>query len=81
MPQRQYLKYSSKYSLNKSAMISGYSLILYIIPTILCFIPSLYWHVGMLAVAAVLRGIFLLRNYSSKIEEKVYVLAIVILII
>ena len=56
-------------------------MLLYLIPTLLCFIPSLYWHVGMLAIAGVLRGIFLFRNYSSKVDKKVFVLAIVILII
>ena len=62
-------------------MLIGYSLILYIIPTFLCLIPSLYWHVGMMAVGGLLRGFFLFRNYSSKVQEKSYVLLIVIVIV
>lgn len=50
-------------------MLTGYSIVLYFIPTILCLIPSLYWHVGMLAVAGLIRSIFLWRNYSSKIPS------------
>ena len=56
-------------------------MVLYMIPTLLCFIPSLYWHVGMLAVGGVLRGIFLFRNYGSKMPEKAYVLGVVVLIV
>lgn len=48
-------------------MINGYSFLLYIIPTILCLIPSLWWHVGILSVAAIIRGIFLMRNYGSRV--------------
>ena len=62
-------------------MLTGYSMVLYMIPTLLCFIPSLYWHVGMLAVGGVLRGIFLFRNYGSKMPEKAYVLGVVVLIV
>lgn len=48
-------------------MLTGYSIVLYFIPTILCLIPSLYWHVGMLALAGLIRVLFLYRNYSPKI--------------
>lgn len=62
-------------------MLTGYSVVLYFIPTILCFIPSLYWHLGMLAAAGALRGFFLFRNYSSKLESKTYIILVVIYII
>jgi uncharacterized RDD family membrane protein YckC len=62
-------------------MLIGYSLVLYLIPTFLCLIPSLYWHLGMLAIAGLLRGFFLFRNYSTKVQEKSFVLLIVILIV
>lgn len=55
-------------------MLCGYSTVLYFIPTILCLIPSMYWHVGMLTIGGILRAIFLFRNYSKKLTEKTYVL-------
>jgi hypothetical protein len=62
-------------------MLTGYSTVLYFVPTFLCLIPSLYWHVGMLALAGLIRSLFLFRNYSSKIPEKSFAILIVILII
>lgn len=49
-------------------MLCGYSLVLYFIPTLACLLPSLYWHVGMLSLQALLRALFLWRNYGSKIQ-------------
>ena len=51
-------------------MLCGYSTVHYFIPTLLCLIPSLYWHVIMLAIAAFFRTIFLFRNYAQKIPDK-----------
>lgn len=62
-------------------MLCGYSTVLYFIPTILCLIPSLYWHVGMLALGSLIRSFFLFRNYSSKIPAKSFAILIVILCI
>lgn len=62
-------------------MLCGYSVILYFIPTLLCLIPSLYWHVCLLAVGSLFRAIFLYRNYSSKIPAKSVAILVVILII
>ena len=61
-------------------MLVGYSLILYMIPTAACLIPSLYWHAGMLAIAGLLRSIFLMRNYIARVESKIIVFIVVILI-
>lgn len=72
---------ASIFSLTQSMMLTGYSLTLYMVPTILCFIPSLYWHLIMLIIAALLRTIFLLRNYSTRIESKAYLFLVVILLI
>lgn len=62
-------------------MLCGYSTIHYFIPTLLCLIPSLYWHVMMLAIGSFLRTIFLFRNYSQKIPSKSIALLPVIAII
>lgn len=62
-------------------MLTGYSVVLYFIPTIFCIIPSLYWHLIMLGVEGLLRAIFLLRNYSSKLDSKAYIMFVVILMI
>lgn len=62
-------------------MLTGYSVVLYFVFTLLCLIPSLYWHLGMLAIGGALRAFFLFRNYSSKLESKTYIMLVVILII
>ena len=62
-------------------MLAGYSIILYYVPTIFCFIPSLYWHIMMLGIGSILRGIFLSRNYTKKLDSKVYIMLIVISLI
>ena len=64
----------------QSMSLYGYSLILNIIPTAFCFIPSLFWHVGLLAAGAFLKSLFLYRNYSAKIDAKGFTLLIPILI-
>jgi hypothetical protein len=48
-------------------MLSGYSLILYFVPTLVCIIPSLYWHILLMAFGSIVRAIFLFRNYASKL--------------
>lgn len=62
-------------------MLTGYSVLLYIIPTLLCLIPSMIWHLIMLGVGALTRTIFLLRNYSTRLDSKTYIMLVVILII
>ena len=54
---------------------------LYMVPTILCLIPSLYWHAMMLAIGGFFRGIFLFRNYSKRLDSKTYIMFIVINIV
>lgn len=73
--------YRSNLFLNQSFMLTGYSTVLYFAPTLLCLIPSLYWHVGMLAAGSLLRSIFLFRNYSQKIPSKSFAILIVILLV
>lgn len=65
----------------QSAMLTGYSMILYMLPTFLCFVPSTYWHLIMLAIAGLIRSIFLFRNYSPKIPAKSFTIFIAALII
>lgn len=67
MLKRWHRVYGSTYKDIQSMMLCGYSTVLYFIPTILCLLPSLYWHVGMLALSGFLRAIYLYRNYSTKI--------------
>ena len=62
-------------------MISSYSLVLYLLPTLFCLIPSLYWHMLMIVGGSIFRTIFLFRNYSIKLETKTYFLLVVILIV
>ena len=62
-------------------MLAGYSTALYFVPTFLCLIPSLYWHVGMLAAGSLVRSVFLFRNYGSKIPYKSFAILIVILLV
>ena len=62
-------------------MLTGYSTVLYFIPTFLCLFPSLYWHVAMLALGGILRSIFLWRNYSPKLPGKSFVILGVSLVI
>ena len=62
-------------------MLTGYGTALYFVPTLLCLIPSLYWHVGILALGSLIRAIFLFRNYSSKIPSKSFAILIVILLV
>ena len=61
-------------------MLVGYSLILYYVPTFLCFIPSTVWHIIMLFIGSLLRGIFLGRNYSTKMPEKLFILIIAVVV-
>jgi hypothetical protein len=48
-------------------MLSGYSLILYFVPTIFCIVPSFYWHIIMMSAGSIFRLIFLYRNYATKL--------------
>lgn len=43
---------------------------IYFIPTVTCIVPSQVWHIIVLIAAALLRFIFLGRNYSSRIDNK-----------
>lgn len=43
-------------------------MILYIIPTAICIVPLATVHTVLLILAAVLRGIFLARNFSQRIR-------------
>ena len=43
-------------------------MILYIIPTIFCAIPNGTTHMVFLILASVLRGVFLARNFASRIR-------------
>ena len=43
-------------------------MILYIIPTIFCIIPNKTSHFILLVLAAVLRGVFLARNFATRIR-------------
>lgn len=52
----------------KSFCLVGYSLILYFIPTILCVLPSFLWHAAVLGIGAILRIIFMFRNYGKFVE-------------
>ena len=61
-------------------MITSYSAVLLIVPILFCVVPSLYWHLLMLAGGAAMRGIFLFRNYETKLESKAYVLFFIIAI-
>lgn len=63
-----------------SFTLYGYSLFLVIIPTALCFIPSLFWHVGLLVAGGFLKAFFLYRNYTAKIDTRGFIMFIVILI-
>lgn len=65
----------------QSMMLTGYSIVLYFIPTILCLIPSLYWHVGMLAASGLIRCIFLWRNYSAKIPSTAKTIGILVTVL
>lgn len=51
-------------------MLSGYSLVLYLLPTIFCMVPSVYWRILMLIIAAFLRTVFLFVNYSTKLPAR-----------
>lgn len=62
-------------------MVSSYSLVLYFVPTLFCMVPSLYWHVAMLAAGGFFRAIFLYRNYSTRVESKPYIIMFVIIIV
>ena len=62
-------------------MLSGYSLVLYIIPTISCMLPSIYWRIIMLAINATLRTIFLFRNYCTKLATRRFFLLILLVAI
>mgnify|MGYP000981724939 CR=1 FL=1 len=42
------------------------------LPTALCFIPSVFWQVGMLSLGAFCNSVFLIRNYHSYAKEKIY---------
>jgi hypothetical protein len=59
----------------------GYSLTLYFLPTLFCVVPSQVWHLMMLIIAALLRFIFLGRNYCSRVDSKEILLYAVILAI
>ena len=61
-------------------MLCGYSLVIYFIPTLLCLLPSLYWHVGMLSLQGLLRALFLWRNYGSKIAANSFPILVVALL-
>jgi hypothetical protein len=52
---------------NQGMMLSGYSLILYFVPTLFCIVPSLYWHILLMAFGSIVRAIFLFRSYASKL--------------
>jgi hypothetical protein len=41
-------------------------MLLYIIPTVFCVIPNKTSHIILLMLAAILRGIFLARNFASR---------------
>lgn len=70
--------------LTQSVCIYGYSLLWFLFPTAACCIPSLFWQVGMLSLAAFFNCIFLVRNYHSytgrDLEANVYLLHICIVI-
>ena len=51
-------------------MLSGYSLVLYILPTVACMVPSIYWRIIMLALGGLFRTIFLFRNYCTKLATR-----------
>ncbi len=48
----------------------GYSLSLYFLPTILCTSANKTVHSVALLLAAVLRGVFLSRNYTSRLMDR-----------
>lgn len=62
-------------------MVSSYSLVLYFVPTLFCMVPSLYWHIAMLAAGGFFRTIFLYRNYATRVESKPYIIMFVIIIV
>lgn len=70
--------------ISQSLCIYGYSLLWFLVPTAACCIPSLFWQVGMLSLAAFFNCVFLLRNYHSytgkDLQANVYLLHICIII-
>jgi hypothetical protein len=61
--------------------IISYSVVLYFIPTLLCMFTSIAWYVSCLFGEAIIRAIFLFRNFSTRIESRTYVLLIVFLLV
>lgn len=70
LPRWRYAQPWRKYRLKQSTNLVGYSLILYFIPTFLCMVPSGTLHTVALLLAAILRFIFLGRNFSSRVDSK-----------
>ncbi len=69
------------YTLKQSTNLVGYSLMLYLIPTFLCMIPSRTMHLVALLLAALQRFTFLGRNFSSRVDSKEIIVYAVILVI
>lgn len=59
-------------------MLSGYSLVLYLLPTIFCMVPSVYWRILMLFIGGFLRTVFLFLNYSTKLPARRILLLILL---
>ena len=56
-------------------MLSSYSLTLYVLPTMMCMVPSIYFRVILLVFQGILRVIFMYRNYSTKLQARGYIMA------
>jgi hypothetical protein len=65
----------------QATCIIGYSVALYFIPTVLCMFTSIAWYVTLLFGQAIIRSIFLFRNFSTRIESRTYVLLMVFLLV
>lgn len=62
----------------QSGHLIGYGIILYFIPTAVCIMPKETIHTIMLLLAAILRGVFLGRNFASRMTTRGFIIYFVI---
>lgn len=60
-------------------MISSYSLTIYLLPTIFCMVPSIYFRWLLMLGEGILRVTFLYRNYCTKVEARSYIMLILLI--